>query len=416
MKIKIRIRRQVKLENLFLFLAMFAVFSFAMLEHVSVTIPAFSLVKFPLLYVGGACILTQIPMILGSCFKKKYFYVLCSLALMCFLLGISGLYNRNPLYGTNALRATLRLILFLAELFALMIWIAERGKEKYAMDFLFWYVLIIVGITDLLFLTRSLVFSSGRHELYLIGTKFTVSYFHMDLLTLWLVRSNIHFYRERKNKLLLAMAMVLIFAVSVRVNCITGVIGCLALFCLFLMMNSKFQKYFLRFTSPMMLLLFLVASVVFPFIAERIVSIPFVTYLLEEVVERSSTLTGRLTIFGKFLSKTQGHLLWGYGINNTYAAAMRLFGCANAQNALLQWTMEAGIAVTVVFVIIMLQIFRQLVRSPRQREIMPMVMLVYVYIIMGTVETTFNMNFILWLALIFMHISTRTPQKEMSIK
>ena len=42
---------------------------------------------------------------------------------------------------------------------------------------------------------------------------------------------------------------------------------------------------------------------------------------------------------------------------------------------------------------------------------MPIAALVYVIVILGMVETTYNLCFFLWLALIFAFVNERLPQK-----
>lgn len=407
MKLRIKIPKRMPIGNLVFFLAVFCVTSYALLEHVSISIPVFSGLKFPILYMGGICLLTQLKFFASNFRKRRYFFVLLSACLLCVLLMISAYANRNPAIGSNPFRSTARLVLFLVELFMLSLWISESGRLHYTMNFLFWYVLILVILTDLLFFTRAMVFYSGRHENYLIGTKFSVCYMHMDLLVLWFVRSNLKSRWEGRYKRHLLWTIPLIVAVSIRVDCITGIIGGLALFAFFMLLNTPIEKQFFRFIKPSTLLLFLIASVVFPFVAESIVSIPAVKYLIEDIFGRDSSLTGRLGIFAVFADGMQGHWLWGYGFGNGNAAAESLFRCANAQNAILQWILQAGIPVTLFLIITMLLIFGQLRGIHNQKKIMPLVILVYVYIILGTVETTFNMSFILWLALIFIHINNK---------
>lgn len=407
MKIRIKNSCKVSFDNLVMFVALFSISSFALLEHVSVPISAFSAVKLPLLYVGGICLLTRINLFLENYKKVRYFYMLATLAALCVLLMLSVYNNRNPVIGTNPMRSTIRLILYLVELFLLAIWISERGKCKYAINFLFWYVLILVVATDFLLFTRLIVFTSGRFEYYLIGTKFTVSYMHMNLLTLWFIRNNLRLYKEGRFKWFVMLAVPFILAVSWRIDCMTGVVGCMLLGYWFLTMNTHIQKRTVPFHSPIVLWCFLIASVLFPFLAERITAIPLLAQILEDLLGRDTTLTGRLAIFGTFGAKMSGHWMWGYGYGNANTAAMRLFHYANAQNAQLNWILHAGLPVTIAIDILMTIIIRQLERSPRKRQIMPLVILVYVYIILGMIETTFGMSFMLWLACIFMQVNEK---------
>lgn len=410
MVIRIRKIRKLPFENLAMFLALLAVSSFALLEHVSIPIPDFSAVKFPLLYMGGICLMTQVNLFLRVWKKKKYFYLLAALFLLCVMLGFSAYANRVPVLGINPKRITLRVVLYLIELFLLAIWVSETGRSQYVIRFLFWYVLILVAITDILFFSRIVVFHSGKFENYLVGTKFSVAYMHMNLLTLWFAKNNLQFYREGKSKRFIFLVIPFLLAVSIRVDCMTGVLGCLVLFILFMLLNTRFQRKFLYFGSPVLLWAFLLGSVIFPFLAERIVSIPFISHIVENILGRDATLTGRLLIFNTFGAKMRGCWLWGYGYGNGNVAAEWLFRCANAQNAQLHWILQAGLPVTFLLGVIMTIVIRQLSRSSKQRHIMPLVILVYVYIILGTVETTFNMSFFMWLACIFMYVNEK-PQE-----
>ena len=407
MKIRTKIRTRLNVEDIFFAIALFCVSSFALLEHSNIALPICSLLKYPMLIVGGVSLLCALNTLLKSFRKKKYFYVLLMVAAFCVLLMLTAFANRSPKIGSNPMHHTLRLIIYIVELFALAIWAAETGRSKQVMEFLFRYVLVLAIITDFLLFTKLIVFYSGRHEVYIVGTKFSVSYLHMSLVTLWVIHKNMELHREIKTKRRVLFLMVFILAVSVKVNCMTGVVGCAALMVFFAMLNTKIQRQFIRFTHPLFLLLFFVGSVLFPFVAEKILSLPAVQYVIEELFGRDSTLTGRLSVFLEFFEKTRGQLMWGYGYGNGYAVSETLFGVANAQNALLQWTLQVGVPTTMVLCALMLVIFGQLSRSPRQRYLLPLAVLIIVYTILGTVETTFNMSFIMWFALVFMNVNAR---------
>ena len=98
----------------------------------------------------------------------------------------------------------------------------------------------------------------------------------------------------------------------------------------------------------------------------------------------------------------QGNWLWGFGYGNGNAIAQAIFGYANAQNAVLYWVLQTGVLATAGLILLFLSIFGQLSKCARKAEIMPLAALIYVYIIMGAVETTFSMAFLMWIAVIFM--------------
>lgn len=400
----LRLRAHYSVADFFVFVALFCVSTFALLEHASISVPMFSQVKFPLLIVGGVALLTQFKLIINTIFKKKYFFVMLLLLFFFLMLSISMLVNRNLNFGFSTVRNTSRLMLYLFELFVLMMVLAETGRGKKTLDFLFKYLLMLAVVTDVFLLTGLVTFRSGRFESYLIGSKFSVAYLHMNLLGIWVVRMQRKKQDVHMPRWLILVLSLLIIWVSIRVNCMTGVLGCVMLVILMLMIRRSESRRGGLFTSPVILLLLLAGSVVFSLVAEEIVSIPFVRDFVEDVLSRDVTLTGRLQIFFEYADKLQGRWLNGFGYGNGNVAAVRLFGYENAQNGLLQWVLQVGILSTSAMILWMLQIFRQANRLGQKRsmEIMPLVALIYVYIAIGTAETSFDMCFLMWFGLLFM--------------
>lgn len=407
MKLRIQTKKRVSADEVLMGTVTACVVLFALLEHSSVSIPIVSYIKMPLMYLGGICVLLRMGSLAGAIRKRRYFYIFSVLFSLCCLLLMTVYFNRNTRIGSLPLRATARLILYLVELFAVMVWAAETGKGKFILDFLFYSVLLMTLASDFLMFSRLQVFHDGRFETYLVGTKFSVSYFHMNLLALWFFRNRERALSDRKAKRVIILGVPYVALVSIYVNCMTGLLGSVVLLVLFLMLNTQFQRKLVRFNSPVLLTLCLTASVVFPFIAEAVVSIPAVTYFVEEIMGRDSTITGRTLLFGMIGKKMEGHWLWGYGYGNANAVSERMFGYANTQNAILQWVLQIGIPATCLLILLLVMIFHQLYQSRRRQECMAFVMLIYVYVIMGTIETTFNMSFIMWFALIFMLVNEK---------
>lgn len=405
----LKLRTSFSLNDLFISLAMFCVVSFAVLEHSSVAIPLASMIKMPLMYAGGICILTQAKLLLSNLLKRKYFYTLLILLVFCLGLLLTMYVNRDTRIGEDPARQTVRFILYLVELFALVIILAERGESERILKFLFRYLVVTVLVTDFLLLSGAMRFYSGRHEYYLVGTKFSVSYLHMNLLVLWVMRRQGMNRDLRLPRWLIAVLAIFVLLVAVRVDCMTGVVGCVALVVLFALLESPRRAKMLRFTSPVILLLFFFGSALVSFITEEIMSIPFVSYIVEDVLGRDSTLTGRVNIYLQYADRISGHWMTGYGFGNGNAVSVALFGYENTQNAILQWIIQVGIPGTCILLFMMMYIFHRasLVQGRKLARIMPLVVLIYVYIILGTVETTFNMKYIMWFALIFMIINEK---------
>lgn len=402
MKVKIRVAKKTTLENFLFAVALFCVSSFALLEHVSISIPLFSVVKMPLLYLGGIAMVGKSFFLIRQLRFKKIFIVVVVTAVLSGLLACSAQYNIKPVLGESPVSDTNRLILYLVELIFLMIWACRTEKSVFVLNFLFRYVLVLTVITDLLMFTRILTFSNGRFETYLVGTKFSVCYLHMNLLTLWYCLRQNFSYSDRTIKRVIWLGIPFITLVSVYVDCITGILGCLMLLGLFWLLNTKAQKWLGKFCSPLTLGLFMLGSVIFPFVARQVLSTPIFRFFIEEVFGRDVTLTGRLNIFRVFGESMEGHWLWGFGWGNGNVVSVAMFGYENSQNALLQWFLQAGVPAALMFVLLMLLILNQHYHSANRLRSMPFVVLIYIYVLLGTIETTYSMSFLLWFAVIFM--------------
>ena len=407
MKIRIKVPGRLQLGDAVVYVAMICIFSFAMLEHTSISIAAFSNVKFPLLYISGICLVPQIGLYLRNWKKKKYFSIMLVMLMLCGVLLCSAKMSRNLGIGTSAMRTSVRLVLYLIELFLLVIWVSERQKVYSMIHVLFWYTVVLTIMTDALLLTGAIRFVRAGKENYLVGTKFSVSYLHMNLLALWYVRNNIQAYRDIRAKRFIFLLAPFSLMVSVRVDCMTGVLGCLLLLALYAVLNTDFQKKIMNFTSPGVVALALILSAIIPFMISEILQMPMVSYIVQDVLGRDLTLTGRTAAYSLIAERMQGHWLWGVGYGNGNAASMRFFGIANAQNAQINWALQGGVFAIILIDGILLMILHQVHQCSNKREIMPIVILVVAYIVLGTVETTMNMNYFLWLMLLLAWFSEK---------
>lgn len=403
MIIKIPIRTRLPIENIRFYLTLLCISSYALLEHVSISIPAFSPVKYILLYIAAICIVFDVSLVFKNIRKKKYFYTAALLLMVISALLVSAYMNRSPVIGSSPMYGTIRLILYLLELFALVIWTAETGRVHKVIRFLFRYLLILVVITDFMMLTGWIQFSTGDHIAYLLGTKFSVVYRHIELLALWIMCNQERYQYLRRKKSWIILMAVIVVALSYRIDCMTGILGAVGFFGLYAFVDQGKQNRIRQLSNPWMLVVSLLGSMLLPFVIDIIVTIPIVEFVVEQLFHRDTTLTGRIYIFNMFNKKMSGHWLFGFGFGNGNAAAKWLFQYANAQNALLHWILQTGIFATTFLCFWMCRIFSQLYRSGRYNQVIPIVVLIYVFVALGVIETTFNMAVILWCALIWMY-------------
>ena len=400
---KLTLKKIIDLQTLLMWVGLFCVVSFAMVEHMSIPIPEISSIKMPLVLVGGLCVIPQLKLFLVNVFKKRYFAIFLILLTLCGFLLFSMKYNSDTVSGFSPERNTIRLVLYLLELFILMMVFSERGQSQAVISFVYGYVLLMVILTDVFMFTRLVTFGTERLPYYLVGTKFTVVYRHLDLLVLWLIRNWERREDRSVNKLFLWSAAIVVILVSVYVDCMSGVLGCAFLVWLILRQNAS-KKFIKLLSTPALFVLCILACTLIAFVIGFILDIPFVTGLIEDVLRRDTTLTGRLRIYQSYLDVMENHWLFGYGYGNGNTVSLQYFGCTNAQNAVLHWVLQCGLIITTLMISLFALIMKQVKTHPQNwkgaRELL--MVLVYTYIVLGIVEITYSMSFILFMALLFM--------------
>lgn len=406
----LKIKKSFPLRDFMLWFAMVCVFSYALLEHVSIPIPVFSVVKRPLLYVGGLCILTQIDVLLKNILKKRYFYVVLALLIMCVALVFATYFNPNG--NTALMRSVQRLVLYLVELFALVILLVEAGWCKRVLRFLYRYLLVLVILTDTLMLTGIVRFNPDAYEYYLVGTKFSAVYIHMNLLAFWQMKRLCEKNTVYMSRWKLWGAAAIFVWISLRVDCMTGLIGACLLIILLFWQNTGRRETVKLLSSPLTMNICLLSSFVFSFVVEGIMRLPAMQYFVEEMLGRNANLTGRLNIYRIFADRMSGNWLLGYGYGSGNQMSVKLFGYANTQNVILHWILQTGILGTALLITLLTVIMRQMqqYRLEQAMTIRPLLALIYVYIVLGTVEPTIDMSFILWFAVLFMYVNSSEPE------
>ena len=71
LKTKIMIRKSFAMDEFLFKVATVFIILYAVLEHMSISIPFYSSLKLPMLYVAGICIIPQLPLIVKIFRKRK---------------------------------------------------------------------------------------------------------------------------------------------------------------------------------------------------------------------------------------------------------------------------------------------------------------------------------------------------------
>ena len=405
---KLRIKKIIDLQSLLMWVGLLCVVSFALLEHMSIPIPMFSAIKLPILYAGGVCVIPLLPALFGNIRKRRYFWIYLVLFALCAALFVSMKQNANTVIGYSPEQNTIRLVLYLLELFVLMLAFAERGMGGAAIKMVYSCVLFLVVLTDFFMFTGLLTFGTPDYPSYLVGTKFTVTYMHFNLLALWVMQQWSKDGMKSVKKWRVWTAAAVVALVAIYVDCMSGVLGSVLLAWL-IVSRSGAPKITQLLTSPWFFLICVVAATWISFVIGFFLDLPFVTIFIEDVLGRNTTLTGRVAIYQGYGEMMQSHWLLGYGYGSGSQVSYQFFGCANAQNAVLQWVLQSGVVVTALLITLFALILRQLNIGRKEVKVAVelLVVLIYVYIVLGIVEITYSMSFILFMALIFMAVNDK---------
>lgn len=387
--------------TLFVYIAFICILSYALLENVSIPISEFAYYKRPLLIIAALCIVGMINYIYPYLLKKEYFFGLCLVLMFITMLWYSTITNMNTTYGYSPIAATINMTLFIVELFLLAIVIAEYGYVERIFLLSFKYIIILLIVTDVLMFTGMVTFTDGLFETYLIGTKFDISYLHIFAVAFYLLNRRPGFGFRARHIFLTMFFSALVILLAIRVDCMTGVIGSVLLVVLMVVFNTFTDSALTFFSKTWVLILFIVGSGIVSFLFEQLVAAPIVGDFIVNVLGRQITLTGRTDIYSLFMLKVGGNFNWGYGLGSAYTTSMSLFGYADAQNALLQWILQIGIIPCLFMISGFVGSFKGINRDEDLILIMPIIALVYVFICLGTVEITYNMNFFYLIALLF---------------
>ena len=304
--------------------------------------------------------------------------------------------ERNPFYSN---------IIFAIVLAELVLYL-EIAEDKNMLDSCckawYWCALVVMILTDILAIVQGEV-----DETYLIGTKFSVIYQHLFVIVLFMQQNADRVLRKnsRSNysvRLRLFLLLMITVVMAICVDCMTGVIGTISIFILAIFIG-RFRRLF---TSPVFFGLMVLLGFSVIWTIGLVLLNSGVQNFITGFLNRDLTLTGRTAIFAGLAQLMQGHWATGYGYGTSYEICMNNLGYADTQNALMEWVLQVGLigaaSLVSIFVICMCKSHKVVLRTDKlfNTWIWPMA-LVYTYILLGTIEITYNMQFVGALMLVY---------------
>lgn len=207
---------------------------------------------------------------------------------------------------------------------------------------------IFVSNVAVIFTWGTGISGDGVLPYYLIGNKFSVSYYQMFFLSLFLIQ-NKNIKTERKR----ARFFVILFIYSVfickMVDCNTGIVGCCIIGLIFILTYRK-KMICKILANPITYLVFFCGLSFLIVGTDWLFNLSVVQDLIVNVFHRNLTLTGRTRMYEVAMIAFGKKPIWGYGINSTYVEEVLSWG--NAQNGLLKMLLDYGIMGTASFLLV----------------------------------------------------------------
>lgn len=324
-----------------------------------------------------------------------------SMAAFCFAVLAISYINRNGYSERNPFLAAVVFVVTLVEFTMTVEIFCQRDAMSDLLHVFYWMTFWIVAATDLLILFTNIHLRFGG-DVFLVGTKFSVIYMHFYLIAFFFADKGIRLQSMSKrsfmDKMVLIFLLVITMMMSIKLGTATGIIGTVALM-IFLWISDTNVNCILN--TKCFLVAFL-ASVLFAIFVEVVLSNSLVTYVITQLLGKDITLTFRTVIYSMFPKVMKNHWLWGFGYGTGYEVLMR-YGIVDAQNGIFDWVQQVGVLGTLLLTV-WLSIAMKKSRVEldiNDSSVKSLTALVYVFILLATVEITYSSKFLAVVVLLY---------------
>lgn len=364
----------------------------------------YSKIKYIFIVVIGIILAKNISVL----FEKKYLIINYLMIIFCIFIILSSIANRKNSFERNTFLASIVYVAICMETILVMEYIAEKNRIFEMIKICYLLTLLIVVLTDIIAIMKPDLFGhEGIAIRYLVGTKFDVMYLHLQLIALYIVKTQS--LRNLKTVFILLIYFGLTVWVSRLIDCNTGLIGCVLFFVILFFAKKKFKI----FSSPRFFLGTILICCSFAVFYEMFLRNTFIQDIISNILGRSLTLTGRTDIYALLPFVLAKHIFLGYGYGSAYEISMSSFGYTNTQNGLAQWLLNVGVLGTISLLIWFYCVFKEWKKKAEiQQRYIPIVALLYVFSILASIEITIDSTYIFFVAFIAGAAMEKTISKE----
>lgn len=144
--------------------------------------------------------------------------------------------------------------------------------------------------------------------------------------------------------------------------------------------------------QPLFWLAIFTISAAVPFLYQNIVDSSIYQNFVLESSNRGLTMNGRMNIYKAIPYLMYNHWQWGYGYGSSYAVVNGLISMPDMQNGFMELVVQVGLRTAITFVFFVFFVIRTIQYSSKI-NIFPLLIMIYVYTILGSFEITFSVTF-----------------------
>ncbi len=282
-------------------------------------------------------------------------------------------------------------------------YLSINNGSKLFLKYLFPFLLVFVMLSDI----NGFIYVSEGIGGYKTGNKFYICYLNIFLVTIYLLKNGITEFSKRRKSFIKTL-LIITFLLSIKTECTTMIIGTLFYYAM-LFWYSKRHIY--KLYKPVFFLMCLFCfDILFFILVPAILELPFVQYIVVDILGENLTLTGRLIIYEQIGTVLEDCPLYGFGLGNSNLTTLRYDVGPNAQNGLLNYFIELGLLGTFLF-FGLLQLM--IVKAKTYNESYPVICFIYMMILLSSVEITFSTYFMsIAIMLLLHHAQTESYEKN----
>lgn len=360
---------------------------FVLGDNIVLHTPAFNtvqqIIERSLVVYAVVLLVRHFKIIVGNNVKFWIIYLI----LLAFLVW-SSVKNMNTVPGNSPLGFVRLDFGFLTAYTVILFYIASTNKMREYMKIFLVFAVVMCILTDFSILLNVDFGQATDLKRYLIGTKFSVVYLHLTILSLYCVYVNI--FKIPINKVFMAIIVVVTALMPVVVDCQTGIIGTLLLI-LFMYYYAKIKQT--KFFLPLYYIS-LFSGTVFSAFYSFFLSNQLVQKIIVNLLKRELTLTGRTDIYGKLFLVLLNSPWFGYGYGNSYRISKMAFDYANTQNGLAEWLLQIGVLGIIPMLLLFSIIVRKVNNEKNMKIVFPFASLIIVFNFLAIVEVTISLLYL----------------------